>query len=99
MTIETEDYATKILMESGKQRRHNNGWRSLHTDFINNKESDGYHVTYVNGLDNPDNDPTVIAQRTQERLDRIRIEELRVKIRNDSITQRELVEYMRLTLT
>ena len=99
MTIETEDYATRILMKSGKQRRLNNGWRSLHTDFINNTERDGYHVTFVNGLDDPDNDPVIIAERDQQKLDSIRINELKVKLRNNTITEREHVEFTRLTQT
>jgi len=53
---------------------------------------------FINGLDDPDNDPAIIKARIQQKTDRTRIEKLKVKIRNDTISQRELVEYIRLTL-
>lgn len=92
--IETEDYTTRTLMKSGKRQRHANGWRSLHTDFINNKESDGYHVTFVNGLDDPDNSPDA----DQRRLEFQRQKVLREKLKNKSITFPELIEYLGETI-
>jgi len=90
MTIEFEDYLTRDLMKQGKKIRHDNGWISLHTDYINNKESDGFHVTFVNGSDDPSNSPEAI-QREQERL---RIDELREKLKNRTISQPELFELL-----
>ncbi len=99
MTVEFEDYLTRDLMKQGKDRRNSDGWVSFHTDFINNRESDGFRVTYVNGLDDPNNDPVLVAKREQQRLDNIRIEELKVKLRDGTITNREHIEFTRLTQT
>ena len=98
MTIETEDYQTRALMKIEKENRNRNGWRALHTDFINNKELDGYHVTFVNGLDDPDNAPDVVAKREAQRLENIREEELRDKLKNRTISQPELLELLETIL-
>ena len=94
MTIETEDYATKILMESGKKIRHDNGWRPFHTDFINNDELQGYHVTYVNGIDDPHNSSEAIS----DRLEQQRIRTLREKLEDDSISFSQLKDLLRTRL-
>jgi len=94
MTIETEDYATIPEMKRGKNNRLRNGWRSFHTDFINNKESDGYHVTFVNGRDDPDKTP----QADQDRLDFQRQKALKEKLMNDTISDSELRELLRARL-
>lgn len=96
MTIQTEDYLTRAAMKTGKDVRTSNGWRALHTDFINNTERDGYHVTYVNGLDDPDNDPAVIAERTQQKIDLAREQELITKLKDDTITTTEIREFLKL---
>lgn len=90
MTIETEDYQTRDLMKQGKRRRNQNGWRSLHTDFVNNVESDGYHVTFVNGSDDPDNSP----EADQRKPDFQRQKELSQKLKDRTITQTELLELL-----
>lgn len=94
MTIETEDYITNDLMKRGKEIRNRNGWVSLHTDFINNKESDGYHVTYVNGSDDFDNS----AEAIQNRLDFQRDKELKEKWRDGTISVEEKDEITRKLL-
>lgn len=99
MTIETEDYSTTDLMKQGKKIRHDNGWRSLHTDFINNKESDGYHVTFVNGLDDPSNDPVIVAERVTQKIERDRTEELFIKFETDgTLSPTEFMEFVKLKL-
>ncbi len=99
MTIELEDYSSRVLMKQGKEVRISNGWRSLHTDFINNKESDGYHVTFVNGLDDPDNDPILVAERTAQKIERDRTRELSTKFENDgTLSLVELKEFVKLKL-
>jgi len=90
MTLETEDYATRDLMSQGKIRRASNNWRALHTDFINNNERDGYHVTFVNGADNPQN--TLENQKVQ------RMKELEAKVQDDTISLRQIRELLRLRL-
>jgi len=57
LTIKTIDYATRTELRSGILQEQSKGWRELHTDFINNNEADGFHVTYVNGTDDPANTP------------------------------------------
>ena len=59
MTKETIDYPTRDLMKQGKSQKHLQGFRPLHTDFINNDESQGYRVTFANGPDDPDNGPNM----------------------------------------
>ncbi len=99
MTIEFENYPTRDLMKRGKNQRTIDGWRSLHTDFINNKESDGYHVTYVNGLDDPDNDPILVAEREAQKIESDRIEELSTKFENDgTLSPTEFMEFVKLKL-
>lgn len=90
MTIETEDYITRDLMKQGKKIRHSNGWRSLHTDFINNNESQGYHVTFVNGSDDSDNSPEADQRRTEFQRQKV----LREKLRNRTMTFPELMEML-----
>ena len=92
MTIEFEDYHTRKIMKKAKDVRVSNGWRSLHTDFINNKESDGFHVTFVNGIDDPSNSPEAIQQRAEAAL----LELLLDKLKNDTITPSQLRVLMRL---
>ena len=90
MTIETEDYTTRALMELGKDARNLNGWVSLNTDFINNNESDGFHVTFGKGTDDPSNSPEAI----QERRDVLRQKTLRAKLKNRTLSQPELLELL-----
>jgi len=94
MTIETENYPTRTIMETAKTIRNSNGWRSLHTDFINNKESDGYHVTFVNGSDDPHNSPEAITERETKKIERDRTQKLKEKLKNRTISQPELLELL-----
>ncbi len=94
MTIETEDYTTKALMKTGKATRHSNDWRPLHTDLINNDESQGYHVTYVNGIDDPDRTPEAIAKRLEQKTKNERVDILKTKLKNRTISQPELLELL-----
>lgn len=55
MTIEIINYPTRDLMKQGKILKHSQRFRPLHTDFVNNDESQGYRVTFVDGTDDPDN--------------------------------------------
>ena len=96
MTIETEDYINRDSMKADKVIRASNGWRSLHTDFINNKESDGYRVTFVNGIDNEENSPERIAERALEIKNQKRIDFLKEKIEDDSITFSQVKEFLRI---
>jgi len=98
MTKQIIDYPTKDLMKAGKKTQHNLGFIPLHTDFINNKESDGYRVTFVKGSDDPNNSPKAIAKREKQKIERDRTEELREKLRNRTISQPELLELMDLLL-
>lgn len=91
MTIETEDYLTRTTMRRAKEIRTSIGWRSLHTDFINNDESQGYRVTYVNGSDDPDNSP----EADQRRLEVQRQKLLRKKLEDNTISFVELKEFLR----
>lgn len=94
MTIETEDYTTRTAIKIAKDIRTSNGWRSLHTDFINNDKSQGYRVTYVNEIDDPDKTPEVIAQREAQKIEQERIIELKQKIKDRTISQLELLELL-----
>jgi len=57
LTKKTIDYSTRTELRAGILQENSQGWRNLHTDFINNNEADGFHVTYVNGADDPGNTP------------------------------------------
>ena len=92
--IETEIYNTLTEANQAKLRsdtRHQNGFRPLHTNFINGK----YEVTFVNGLDDPHNDSVLVAQRAQEQTNRLRKEELNNKA---VLTIPEMRELLRLSL-
>ena len=90
MTKKIIDYTTRDLMKVGKKTQHDLDFIPLHTDFINNKESDGYRVTFVNGSDDPNNSPEAI----QRNIDFQRQEELREKLKNRTISQPELLELL-----
>ena len=93
MTKEIRDYPTRDLMKQGKTTFHAQGLYALHTDFINNDESQGYRVTFVSGLDEPDNDPVLVTQRAQEQTNRLRKDELENK---PILTIPEMRELLRL---
>ena len=91
MTIEIIDYTTRFLMEQGKTLKNSQGLRPLHTDFINNDELQGFHVTYVNGIDDPENSAEAIAKRAEF----ARLKTLRAKLENDTISFPELKDLLR----
>ena len=95
MTKEIINYQTKAELKAGYTLKNNQGLRPLHTDFIDNDESKGYRVTFVNGLDDPNNAPELVAQRTQEKTNQLRKEELQNK---PNITLPEMQELLRLSL-
>lgn len=95
MTIEVIEYSSKDELKLGKKQYHDLGFVGLHTDFINNNESQGYRVTFVDGLDDPDNDPVLVAQRAQVETNRLRKEELNNK---PVLTIPEMRELLRLSL-
>ena len=94
MTKEIKDYQTRELMKIGKTTFRAQGMRSLHTNFINNDESQGYRVTFVNGIDDPNNAPELVAQRAKEQTNQLRKEELQNK---PNITLPEMQELLRLS--
>ena len=94
MTKEIKIYQTKDEMNIGKTTFRAQGMRSLHTDFINNDEKQGYRVTFVNGTDDPSNAPELVEERIQKQIDRIRKEELQNK---PNITLPEMQELLRLS--
>lgn len=69
-----------------------NGWSSLHTDFINNNERDGFKVTFVNGSDDPDNSDQEKENRLRFRLKQLLVE----SIEKDTITWEEYKMLLRL---
>lgn len=94
MTLEIIDYPTRDLMKTGKTLKHSQGFRSLHTDFINNDESDGYRVTFVNGLDDPNNDPILVRKRLDDKLKRERDAELKQKAKDKDLSKTESDELL-----
>ena len=95
MTKEIKHYQTRDEMNIGKMTFIAQRMRSLHTDFTNNDESQGYDVMFVDGLDDPDNAPELVAQRAKEQTNRIRKEELQNK---PNITLPEMQELLRLSI-
>jgi len=84
------DYPTRFFMKAGKKDKHSQGLRPLHTDFINNDESQGYRVTFVKGTDDPSNSP----KADQRRIDFQRQKILREKLKNRILSQPELLELL-----
>jgi len=97
MTKEVIDYLTRDLMEQGKTLKNSQGLRPLHTDFINNDESQGYQVTFVDGIDDPHNDPVLVVAREANKIVRDRNEELKQKAKDGTLTEAdkdEIIEKM-----
>jgi len=78
MTIQIETYPTRKVMKRNKKSRHTNGWRSLHTDFIDSN----YRVTFVNGLDDPDKSDQAEINRSKSKLTKLLVK----TIQNNTIT-------------
>lgn len=93
MVIEIEIYNTLELAKQAKARnsqRHLDGFRPLHTNFINEK----YEVTFVKGTDDPHNAPDVVAQREAEQLKKDRDTELKQKAKDKTLTKDESEELL-----
>jgi len=90
--IEIETFRTRKIMKREKLIRTTNGWRPLHTDFVDNNESDGYRVTFVNGLDDSSNSDEAKENQSKQRLRDLLIQ----TIENDTITFSDLKILMRL---
>ena len=95
MSKKIKDYQTRDEMKQAKTSFNAQGMRSLHIDFINNDEKQGYRVTFVDGPDDPNNTPELVAQREQEKTNRLRKEELQNK---PNITLPEMQELLKLSL-
>ena len=67
-------------------------WRPLQHNLINNI----WEIVFVNGLDDPDNDPIQVAKRLAEKTRFERMEALKTKIQSGTILPAELIEYIRL---
>ena len=98
MTKEIIDYQTRAEMKIGKKEKNLLGLRSLHIDFINNDEKQGFRVTFVSGLDDPNNAPELVEERRLEKINKDIKRNLNEKLKNDSISMPELRELLRLTL-
>jgi len=92
------DYPTRFFMKAGKKDKHSQGLRSLHTDFINNDESQGYRVTFVDGIDDPNNEPKALAESEKNHTRKKRTRDLTQKLDDDTITDKEVMELSRLRL-
>lgn len=92
MTKEIIEYSTRELMGQGKISKTAQKFRSLRTEFINNDESQGYKVTFVDGLDDPDNDPALISEREAEKLKKERDEELKQKAKDKTLSNADTDE-------
>jgi len=95
MTKQIIDYPTRDLMKIGKTSFNALGSRVLHTDFVNNDESQGYRVTFVDGIDDPNNDPARVAERAQVETNRLRKDELNNK---PVLSIPEMRELLRLSI-
>jgi len=90
--IETRTYPTRKVLKRQRKLMNQQGFRTLHEDFINNDESQGYKVTFVNGRDDPNN-----SDEQKERDLQFRLEKLLVRtIENDTITFNDFKMLMRL---
>lgn len=89
MTIKTQIYTTRKVMKREKKKMNQLGFRALHTNFIDNDESNGFNVTFVDSIDEPKNSDESIVK---DRLTALLIKTLE----NDTITFQDLKILMRL---
>jgi len=73
MTVQIEFYPTRKVMKRDKKIMNLAGFRPLHTDFIDNDESKGYRVTFVNGSDDPNSSEDVREDRLRFKLRKLLI--------------------------
>ena len=91
MTVDVIDYSNRTAYKADS--RHGVK-RPLHQHFINNDKSQGLRVTWVDGLDDPSNDPAEVARKAQDEAQQARRSELRRKLRTRGISQPELLELL-----
>lgn len=89
------EYSTREEMKLGKKEKTPQGFRPLHTDFKNNKESDGYLVNFVKGTKDPHNAPELVEERRLQKIDRDRIKVLKEKKRNNTLSQQDKDEIIK----
>lgn len=65
--------------------------RPMFPDFVNGK----YKITFVDELDDPDNDPVLVAQRAADKVKRDRDKELKQKIKDGTSTKAEDKEILK----
>jgi len=88
MTVETKTFPTRKVMKREKLKMNQLGFRSLHTNFIDNK----FEVVFVNGSDDPAN-----SEEAEENKLRFKLEKLLIEtIENDTITFDDYKILMRL---
>jgi len=92
LTLQIKIYPTRKVMKREKKRMNEIGMRSLHTEFIDNDESKGFKVTFVNDIDDPNNSEENKTIRLQERLQELLVE----SIEKDIITWDEYKMLLRL---
>lgn len=90
------EYSTREEYKIDSKLKNKNGFRVLHHDFINNDESQGHHVTFVKGVDDPSNAPELVTQREQDKTKRRRIQTLDAKVDAGTATLADLTEIRKL---
>ncbi len=61
LTVEKVLYDNRAALLQDEAQRIRDGWRNLHTEFIDNK----IRATWVNGNDDPSNTPEPVTNMTQ----------------------------------
>jgi hypothetical protein len=85
--IKIKTFDNELLSKTEKKEMNKQGFRSLHTDHINNK----IVVTFVKGTDDPHNSEESKALQIKSN----EIKKLRSKLQDNSINFEELKELMR----
>jgi len=92
MTVQVKDFPTRKVMKREEKKMHDLGFIPLHTDFIQNDESKGYRVTFVNGVDDPSNSEEAKLSELKVQLESILLESLE----RDVITFKDLKMLLRI---
>ena len=91
MTKEIKTFNT--LSEAKAEKKKRAGiWRPLHTDIMDGK----WKITFVNGIDDPDNSIESVTKRNNEKIKNEKIIVLKSKIDDDTSTLSEIREYLKL---
>lgn len=94
MTIEIIDYPNEQEMKLGKKQKASQGLRSNHTDFINNDKSQGYRITFVDGVDDVNNNPDNVSKTNEMIQKQRRKRELQNKPVLNNVELKEAVALM-----